>query len=180
MQQLHPDDTHRFIKRWAELVTREKDLDWDRSVFCRDLRAKFSVGHAGDDAFLNWLDVELGHKAGAAEELLERAQSIAVVQDHKTWKRVGGFRGVRQLLPLKQSDRVSVLEVAKSQSKAIGTVVRERGLKPTVVEQDLPRRRETRDPDVVFLAKYIAALDGVPPVVMEVALRYAQDRRMGA
>lgn len=116
----------RFIERWRELERQTKDLDFQRSVFARDLRKEFAAGSAGDDQFTKWCETELGLNAAAACELLTRARAVEVCADEKTYARVGGFKAVRHVIALPKRAQVEVIEAAKSQHKNVLTVVRER------------------------------------------------------
>lgn len=115
-----------FVKRWREIERQTKDLDYQRSVLARDIRAEFSDGNVGDEQFIKWCDVELGLNAAAACELLTRARAVQVCADEKTYTRVGGFKAVRHLITVGKREQVAVLEAAKSQHKNVLTVVRER------------------------------------------------------
>jgi hypothetical protein len=115
-----------FVKRWRELESKAKDLDYQRSVLARDIRAEFPKGSDGDEAFTKWCEVELGLFVAAACELLTRARAIEVCADESTYARVGGFKAVRHVITLNKREQVAVLEAAKSQHKNVRTIVRER------------------------------------------------------
>ena len=164
---MHNDKMIRFIKQWRDLETQRRKLDFERSRWCRNVRAEFAKGAVGDRAFMNWLAVELGITASIGQELLERAVASQTVQDESTWDRVGGFSHIRVLAPLPQRDKITVLEAAKADAKTVKTVMRERGL-------ILPKKMEK--PDVVILAEFIATLDKVPPGIMAVVGKYVSKR----
>ncbi len=161
---MNNDKMIRFIKRWRELETQRRKLDFERSQWCREVRDEFPKGDAGDKAFVNWLAVELGITPAIGAELLERAVASLAVPDSKTWDRVGGFSNIRALAPLAQRDRVAVLEAAKADAKTVKTVMRERGL--------VAAPTKTAKPDVVVLAEFISTLEEVPKDVMEVVRKY--------
>lgn len=123
------DKMIQFVKRWRDLERRQKDLDFERSVFARDLRAEFEPGRLGDDEFVNWCVVELGLTAAQARsEFLPRAQAAIAVPDVGTWNQLGGFRQTRHLVGLTKKQQVDVVQAAKVSNKVITTVRRERGL----------------------------------------------------
>jgi hypothetical protein len=161
---MNNDKMIRFIKRWRELETQRRKLDFERSQWCREVRDEFPKGDVGDKAFTNWLVVELGVTAALGAELLERAVAGRAVLDSTTWDRVGGFSNIRALAPLAQRDRVAVLEAAKAGAKTVKTVMRERGLVATT--------SKVAKPDVVVLAEFIATLEAAPKDVMEIVRKY--------
>lgn len=171
---MHRDETFAFIKRWNDLERAGRELDFARSEWARDLRSKWGNGERGDEEFVKWCEVEIGLAITGAHELLDRALAAKIVPDRKTWDRVGGFQQVRQLVPLAPSDRVSVLEAAKSTHRNVRSVLKERGL----VE-----RQERANPfrDAQTLAEYIVSLGiDVPRNVSSVINRYAAGKKRAA
>lgn len=164
---MNNDKMIRFIKQWRELEAQRRKLDFERSRWCREVRAEFAKGDVGDRAFVNWLAVELGIAAATGQEMLERALASQTVPDESTWDRVGGFSHIRALAPLPQRDRVAVLEAAKADAKTVKTVMRERGLAAT---------KKLAKPDVVLLAEFVATLDEVPPAIMAIVGKYVTRR----
>lgn len=160
---MHNDKMIRFIKQWRELESQRRKLDFERSRWCREVRAEFAKGDVGDRAFINWLAVELGIAAVTGQEMLERAVASSAVPDETTWDRVGGFSNIRALAPLPQRDKVAVLEAAKADAKTVKAVMRERGL---------ATRPKVTKPDVVLLAEFIATLDKVPPAITAIVSKY--------
>lgn len=160
---MNNDKMIRFIKQWRALESQRRKLDFERSRWCREVRAEFAKGDVGDRAFVNWLAVELGIASTMGAEMLERALASQTVPDETTWDRVGGFSNVRALAQLPQRDKVTVLEAAKAAAKTVKTVMRERGLVST---------KSVAKPDVVLLAEFIIGLNGVPPNIMRVVEKY--------
>lgn len=170
---MNPNKNLQFLKRWRDLEVRQKDLDIEKARWCADLRGEYPDGSAGDHQFLDWLEVELGISASLGEELLDRARAAKIVPDKTTWDRVGGYKNVRLLIPLKPRDRVAVLEATKVESKAIRTVLRDRDL---AAKPAAPAAK----PDVVTLAEYVASIPGVPYAVRAIALKYVKQARRAA
>lgn len=163
-----------FIKRWRVLEEQRKDLNYQRCVLAREIRAEFAEGESGDLAFASWCDVELGVRGLGATEMLVRAQSMELLKDRKTFERVGGYtRGIRHLLMLPRRERVAVIEAAKTQQKAIATVLRERGHGPA------PRTSSVRD--LKLVAEYLAKSGRrLPPEISVVVDRWAVSARLKA
>ncbi len=161
---MNNDKMIRFIKRWRKLETQRRKLDLERSQWCREVRDEFPRGDVGDKVFVNWLVVELGITAALGAELLERAVAHRTVSDSATWDHVGGFSNIRALAPLTQRDKVAVLKAARADAKTVKTILRERGLVAST-----PKMAK---PDVVLLAEYIAALDGVPRDIADIVYKY--------
>jgi len=161
---MNNDKMIRFIKQWRDLEDQRRKLDFERSRWCREVRAEFTKGEIGDRAFVNWLAVEIGIAAATGQEMLERAVAHHTVPDEKTWDRVGGFSNIRILAALPQRDKATILEAAKASAKTVKTVMRERGLGGTA--------QKVAKPDVVLLAEFVATLDEVPPAIMAIVTRY--------
>jgi hypothetical protein len=158
-----------FIKRWKELELRQKELDYERSRWCADLRAEFPVGKAGDRAFCEWLSLELGIPAERQEECLSRAAAFAIVPDKQEWESLGQFTQIRKLIPLDRRERVAVIGAAKSTGYRIGTVVRQRESKDTTHHPP---------PDIVLLAEGIEAWGDAPDELRQIARKYIRAKAL--
>lgn len=185
------DEEFELEKRWIELERRSKDLDFAKSQWARDARARFARGAHGDTLFVEWCVARIGVTMFLArEELLTRAVAASVVPDEKTWKQIGGLKAIRPVHSLPRNVQVTVLEAAKAQGKAPINVMRERGLLPKPVVEapkavppprpapvvPLPAlvSKDDARKDAEFLAKFI--IDNhksIPLDVLRVVSRYA-------
>jgi len=86
---MNKDRSLEFSQRWRKLLNRTKDLDWEKTVFAKELRAEFETGVAGDRALTQWCEVEIGMPQYVATELLLRAV-MATHVDKKGYEQVGG------------------------------------------------------------------------------------------
>jgi len=168
MSNMNATALHKLIERWRDLEKRRKDLDYDRAVWARDLRA--AVG--SDRAFLEWCSMEILLNEAAAKDLLVLANAAKVVPDATVWKRVGGSREIRAVTPLAKSDQVFVIEKAKSTGKAIRSIVREMTGTPA---PSAPRTSPSTDAQA--LAHFV--MDVVPqgrltPAIRAVLARYVK------
>ena len=189
---MNKDKTFQFQQRWVELEKKQANLDFERSVLAKDIRAEFPAGELGDQAFINWCDIELNLPAAGAKELLTRATAVQIVPDAKTWNQVGGYRSIRHLQDLPKREQVNVLESAKSTGRAILNIVKERGLGPKLPELAPPPPRPTtpyRPPlrevdhdsdasqeyrDCVALVKYLAKNGkNLPREILAIMARYS-------
>lgn len=157
-----------FIRQWKGLERRQKDLDFERSRWCAELRAEFLSGDAGDKAFVKWLEVELGLPTERQEELLDRAAAFAVVPDPQQWRELGGFVQTKKLVPLDKKEQVAVIGAAKATGYRISTIVRQRESRPTV----------SHVPDVVLLAEFVEQLPDAPEDLRTLARKYIRARAL--
>ncbi len=167
------DSMFKYVKRWQELERKQKDLDYERSVFAKELRAEF--GNNGDARFVKWCKDELGLTEVGANELLLRATMVKTVGDEKTWKNLGGFRAIRAVEVLPREKRVHVIEAAKTTGKSVATLVRENCGVPQTT-----RERVSPISDAEVLAKFITSHHDesrLPPAVRTIVARYAPLRR---
>jgi hypothetical protein len=162
-----------LIKQWKALERRGKDLDFEMSRWCADLRAEFPAGAGGDRMCSQWLDTELAMAPGKKEEILARAAAFAFVSDAAQWDALGGFAQIRHLLPLPKPERVAVLGAAKTSGYRIGTIIRGRQAK--LEAQQLPQRPPS---DVQILAEFIEQLGSVPDEIREVARRHVRAKAL--
>ena len=144
---MNKDRAFELAQRWRRLVSRTKDLDWDKTLFAKDLRAEFGSGGAGDKALIKWCETEIGMPSYVATELLLRA-TVAGIVDKEAYVQIGGFGAVRQIAALDLRQQVHVVQSAKLQNKTVRSVMREQGLLP-------PPPEPVADPDAVLLATFI-------------------------
>lgn len=156
-----------LIKAWKGLERRGKDLDFELSKWCAELRAEFPAGSAGDRACSQWIDTEIAVASGRKEEYLTRAAAFVIVPDAAQYDALGGFAQIRHLIPLDKRERVAVLGAAKASSYRIQTIIRNRESKPA---------EPPRPSDVQILAEFVEQLDHVPDSVREVARRHVRAR----
>jgi len=119
--------TMRLIKAWRALEAAQKDLDYKKSEWAREVRSLAPT----DAKFIDWCSVELRLTQAQAKELLDRAATLAIVPDVKTWNTHGGFQKLRKLVELPKKEQVAVIEAAKVSGHAISTVLQQRGHVPT-------------------------------------------------
>lgn len=144
--------TLRLIKAFRALEAEQKDLDFRRSQWAREVRALAP----SDAKFVDWCGVELGLTQAQAKELLDRAATLAIVPDVKTWNEHGGFQKLRKLVELPKKEQVAVIEAAKVSGYAVSTVIKQRGHAPTAA----PVATIAVGPaaDAAALAEYIRGL----------------------
>lgn len=118
--------THEHVQKWRDLERRSRDVDFERSRWCRDVRGEFGPGFDGDREFLTWLRVSVMVEGDIARELLNRAQLAKLADDARAWTDLGGYRGLRPLLSVSASERGVIVAAALLENKAVRTVVRER------------------------------------------------------
>lgn len=118
--------TIQYINRWKALEGRRKELDYDVSKWCHDVRAEFPAGSAGDDMLRSWVDTELDLAANRREEILTRAAAFAALPDRAHYEGLGGFKHVRGLLDLTKREQVAAIGEAKASGSTLGPVVRAR------------------------------------------------------
>jgi len=193
--------TFQFQQRWRALEKSQRDLDFAKAQFARELRAEFPSGKTGDGEFIWWCETELGLTEGQVRaELLARAAAIAVVPDEKTWTQVGGFKAIRKIAEVPaRRDQVAVIEAVKASGKAVTTVLRERGLdgltpvrsvskpvKPPVVvtirkTSVLPPSTPANDDgsaraDAIALSQYVArTCKNIPREIMKIIAKYSRE-----
>lgn len=178
---MHADKIIQFRKRWLSLEAERKDIEYRRSVWCRDCRSEFDAGKAGDLAFGKFCATEFGLTAGQLGELLDRARSLSVIPDEKTWTLLGGYRAVRHLYPLPRKEQVQVIEAVKATGKAVRTIISERrlGVSPIARRSSQPQKRDTAERiDAEILAAYILrSVQNAPRHIVKIAQRYAAQPR---
>lgn len=150
---MNNDKLIQFVKRWRDIESRQKSVDYDRSRLASDIRHEFPSGDVGDKKFVNWCAVELGLSEGQSKELLLRAVAFAVVPDEKTYNNVGGYKAIRHLQDLSKRDQVNILEAAKTSGRAILSVVKERGLAPKTIPATVPPARAPVKPYKPFVSE---------------------------
>ncbi len=114
----------KFVKQWRDISRRQRDLDYDRTQFAKELRSHFK----SDDNFVKWCVEELPDMTdGQARGMLKLVPVLDVVKDVDTWHRLGGVKPIRRLVetvPVKE--RRAVIAKADGKGKALTTVLTER------------------------------------------------------
>lgn len=143
---MNNDKMIQYVKRWQQLERKSKELDYERSVFAKELRSEF-----GNDAqFIKWCADELGLTATRSSDLLLRATAAKAVPDASTWSRIGGFREIGALAAVPdRKTQIHIIESAKSTGKGIRTLIREN------VTHEPPPPRTTPARDAEELARFI-------------------------
>jgi hypothetical protein len=165
---MHNDVMIKYVKRWQELVRKQRDIDYERSVFAKDLRGEFGT----DARFVKWCQEELRLTKVQAEELLLRADLAKTVGTEETWKKVGGFGALRAVEALPIAKRRHVIEVAKTTGKSIRTLVRESDKRSPAPAE--PLRRSSPQDDASRLAQFI--LEHVPDAKITATIRAVMSR----
>ncbi len=119
-----PGKSLAYIKRWRGLESSRKQLDYELSHWCHDLRSEFPAGKAGDDKLRDWVDAELDLNAQRREEILTRAAAFLALPDRSQYEGLGGYRHVKALVPLTKRERVSAIGEAKASGHLIGRIAR--------------------------------------------------------
>lgn len=158
------DKLHTFVKRWNQLAKAQADLDYQKSVYAKDLRAEFGT----DASCVKWCEAHLNLTEYQAKELLDRAAAVKVISDPKVWAQVGGSRGfenIRPMLKYPKKEQVAIVEAAKVEALQIPSIIRKRHPEPVQVTKPTSRgsspiiarpvtTRKMSDADL--LAKWIA------------------------
>lgn len=166
---MHNDKMIQYVKRWADIQKRQADLDYEMSVLAKDIRGEFRSGEVGDQQFIGWCGLELGMLPNQAQDLLARAQAVAIVPDAKQWKRLGGHRALRHVVSLPKEDQKPVIMMALGTGGSVQSILRERGL---IAPKQTPDYRS----DAERLAEYVASLPDAPKYVRDIAARYVKAR----
>jgi hypothetical protein len=173
-----PDQMNTFIDRWRDIERKQKDIDYLRAVWVRDVRAECG----SDKAFASWCERDLGLSFGQCADLLSRVAVLDVIPDAADWRKHGGWRGVRPLATMAtKRERVAVLESAKAQGLAVLTVVRQRRYAQAAARPDIaPKRTPTSGEDAARLARFVLSrIDAgtIPDDVREIIERWAPGSR---
>ncbi len=173
------DKMIQFLKRWRQLETQQRDLEFARSEWARDVRGEFVAGKAGDEQFAEWCSTELGLSRGQVYgDLLMRVSAIALVPDEKTWKVVGGLKAIAQVRDLPRREVLAVIECVKVTGKSVRTVMRERRGDATPIRSRQPigsplGTKTAERADLEALAAYIARTGkNVPHDIVLIVARY--------
>lgn len=121
------DTRHKMIKVWRAIQKDQRDLDFRKSEFSRELRAHFPAGKTGDNLFHKWCLDNLGLQRNQTQELLARGVAATIVPDADTWNLLGGYRNVAYVRELPRKEQVAVIEAAKKSGYAIRTIMARRG-----------------------------------------------------
>lgn len=166
---MNKDKSFELAQRWRKLASRAKELDWDKTLFSKDLRAEFSKGTAGDHELTRWCETELEMPQYVAVELLIRSR-MAPLLSKANYETIGGFSAIRQVATLGKRDQVRVVQVAVAEQKAVRSVMRDLDL--------LPKQPDVGpNPDATLLAEFLAN-SGVdmPARVAKVVRKYTTAR----
>lgn len=159
-----------YIEEWNVLERTQRDLDYERSVWARRVRAEYPSGMLGDKQFAGWCVTELELTKRQIDELLLRATAAEIVTDRDGWKRVGGFGRIKYLDEFPRQEQAAVLKAVKATGKTIQAVVADKGLRPAV------ERVDTRA-DAAALAAFVRGLKiKVPPAIEAIIDRYERER----
>lgn len=149
-----PDKIHTYRQRWRDMERRQRDLDYTRSQWAKDLRSEFPANTDGDNQFIKWCAQQINLGVAGARELLERAEAIQLVPEETAWTEYGGFPEIRRVLPLPKAHRVRVLAAAKTPDQTIRRMVR--GLAPAISATKQSTTPSAKD-DATRLAAYLVA-----------------------
>lgn len=144
--------TERLIelaKQWHQLENEQRQIDYRKSVWCREARAEFST----DRQFLQWCEIELGKTRAESEKLLAQADAAKIVTDASTWKKLGGSKQIEKLVVLPRKEQVACIEAAKVSGQKLMVVIRERH--PTMAPAPTPGRIRRDFKDAEVLAQWI-------------------------
>lgn len=158
-----------FVKRWRALEKEQSSLDYRKGEWAKDVRNECG----SDEKFIKWCETEIGLTELQSRKLIERIAVLRLVPDEATHTRLGGHKKIAPVLSLPtQRERVSVIEAAKAECKAIVTVVNERRRVALGIPE--PERRSPLT-DATRLAAFILARiepSKIPPDLNEVIRRY--------
>ena len=121
------DTRHKLIKIWRAIQKDQRDLDFRKSAFSKELRSHFAPGKTGDHMFHKWCLDNLGLQRNQTQELLARGAAVTVVPDADTWNVLGGYRQIAHVRELPRKEQVAVIEAAKKSGYAIRTIMAKRG-----------------------------------------------------
>lgn len=158
-----------LAQRWRKLASRSKDLDWDKTIFSKDLRAEFGKGTAGDNDLTQWCETELEMPRYVAVELIIRSR-MASLTSKANYEVIGGFSAIRQVATLGKRDQVRVVQVAVAEQKAVRSVMRDLDL--------LPKQPDVGpNPDATLLAEYLSSIGvDLPARIAKVVRKYTTAR----
>lgn len=167
---MHKDLTFKLVQRFNAILQLEKDLDFKKSEWARDLLAACKT----ESAFVQWFEMHLSLGLVRAKEFLARAAAASIVTDADTWNRLGGFGQITRLEPLTAKQRVQVINTAKARFVQVRTAMSDlnlvpKGVVPTPTKPSTPPSRANATPtpnrgaarDATVLAQYIADFVGI-------------------
>lgn len=162
---MNKDKSFELAQRWRKLAAQAKDLDWNKTLFSKDLRDKFTKGTAGDHELTQWCEVELQMPRYVAVELLIRSR-VGTLLTKTNYEVIGGFSAIRQIAVLGKRDQVRVVQAAVVEQKAVRSVMRDLDL--------LPKQPEVGpNPDAAALAEFLNSLGvNVPAKIAKIVRRY--------
>jgi hypothetical protein len=164
------DARHKMIKIWRAIQKDQRELDFRKSEFSKDLRAHFAAGKAGDEMFHRWCLDNLGLQRNQTQELLARGVAATIVSDADTWNLLNGYKSIAYVRELPRKEQIAVIEAAKKSGYSIRTIMAKRGhslpgyAPDPVVKSDKSLEKSTTKPqrrgvyaDITVLANYMAA-----------------------
>ena len=163
------DMRHKMIKVWRAIQKDQRDLDFRKSAFSKDLRAHFAAGKTGDNLFHKWCLDNLGLQRNQTQELLARGVAATIVPDADTWNLLNGYKSIAYVRDLPRKEQIAVIEAAKKSGYSIRTIMTKRGHslpgyapepvvpsnKPIAKTTDKPQRRGVYA-DIKALANFVA------------------------
>jgi hypothetical protein len=163
------DMRHKMIKVWRAIQKDQRDLDFRKSAFSKDLRAHFAAGKTGDNLFHKWCLDNLGLQRNQTQELLARGVAATIVADADTWNLLNGYKSIAYVRDLPRKEQIAVIEAAKKSGYSIRTIMTKRGhslpgyAPEPVVPSNKPIEKSTAKPqrrgvyaDIKELANFIA------------------------
>lgn len=166
---MKPSRMLELLKQWKSIQSRRKELDYDESRWCAELRSEFPSGQVGDRAFTKWLATEIDLPAERSAECLNRAAAFAIVGDQSEWNDLGGYVQIGKLVPLDKRERVAVIGAAKASGYRISTVIRQRESKSVM---------HHATPDIVVMAEFIESLPDAPDELRNMARKYIRAKAL--
>ncbi len=180
-------EVHAFIKLWRAIERDQRELDFRKSTFSKDLRAKFSAGKAGDNSFRKWCEDHLGLKFNQSEELLARGIAVTIIPDVGTWNEMGGYDAIGKMRDLPKKEQIACVNAAKASNYTLKTVLKQRGHGYTAPTTPITTRkpgkpaRSAAEIDVEILAAYVArTCKNMPRHIEKLVSRYLVELRKAA
>ncbi len=116
-----------FAKRLAALEKSQKDIDFNLSVWARDLLDALG----GTKEFIQFCEVEFAMDERKALGFHRRALAVRLVADAATWNELKGFEQIGELfrdnLPIKRTEQIAIINAAKAETRTIVNVLKRRG-----------------------------------------------------
>jgi len=175
------DARHKLIKVWRQIQKDQRDLDFRKSEFSKELRAHFAAGKAGDEMFHRWCLDNLGLQRNQTQELLARGIAATIVTDADAWNMLNGYKSIAYVRELPRKEQIAVIEAAKKSGYSIRTIMAKRGHtlpgyapvpvkksdNPITPSATKPQRRGVYA-DITALANFVAGLSVKVPADIRV------------